>query len=94
MKKVVALSFTMIAFSGGAGLGLSLLHGHTMPTGTAHLAQPAPMTDAQTGFAIPEFVPVSAPAALPQPSAPARAALPQVDVSQIVSLRPQMRPEI
>lgn len=56
MKHTFILSLSLVALSGGAGLGLSALHQSTIPTEVTVLSTPALETGA-TGFVIPEFVP-------------------------------------
>lgn len=60
MKHTFILSLSLVALSGGAGLGLSALHESTIPTEISVLSTPA-LETAVTGFIIPEFVPDVAP---------------------------------
>ncbi|MEO0402593.1 MAG: hypothetical protein AAF214_09490 [Pseudomonadota bacterium] len=99
MKSMFALSLSLVAFSGGAGLGLSILHDYSTSVQTAALASPEIQSDATSGFVIPQHVPsvtlpsLAAPA-LPQPVAAATAPvieLPALTTQTAATVRPQMR---
>lgn len=59
MKNTVILSLSLVALSGGAGLGLSALHEFNMNVQTAALSTPDNMP-ADSGFVIPDHVPDAA----------------------------------
>ncbi|MEP4553714.1 MAG: hypothetical protein ABJR46_09315 [Tateyamaria sp.] len=70
MKNVVILSLSLVAISGGAGLGLSALHEFNMNVQTSALATPDNIpTD--SGFVIPDHVPDAAQFATLAPTLPA-----------------------
>lgn len=56
MKKIAFLSLSLVALSGGAGLGLSALHEFNMDVQTSALAAPDALP-ADSGFVIPDYVP-------------------------------------
>ncbi|MEP1963693.1 hypothetical protein [Tateyamaria sp.] len=69
MKNVVILSLSLVALSGGAGLGLSALHEFNMNVQTSALATPDNIpTD--SGFVIPDHVPDAAQFATLAPTLP------------------------
>ena len=70
MKQLIAFSLSMVALSAGAGVGLSVLHDHSMSLQTAKLSSPEVVTDAATGFVIPENVPTVSLVSYSAPTAP------------------------
>ena len=67
MVRIYAISLTLIAASAGAGFGLSALHGMNLDD-QPQIINTASLAPTDSGFLIPEFVPV-------QPTAPALAPL-------------------
>ena len=59
MKNVAILSLSLVALSGGAGLGLSALHEFNMNVQTSALSTPDNIP-ADSGFVIPDYVPDAA----------------------------------
>lgn len=59
MKHIAFLSLSLVALSGGAGLGLSALHEFNMNVQTAALSSPDNLP-ADSGFVIPDYVPDAA----------------------------------
>lgn len=57
MKSTFALSLSLVAFSGGAGLGLSAYHDFSTSVQSASLEQPEIINDGSSGFVIPNYVP-------------------------------------
>lgn len=72
MKNIAILSLSLVALSGGAGLGLSALHEFNMNVQTSALSTPDSIP-ADSGFVIPEYVPDAAQFAAFAPSLPAPA---------------------
>lgn len=70
MKQIIAYSLSMVALSAGAGVGLSVLHDHSMTFETAKLSAPEVTTDAATGFVIPDSVPAVSLVSYSAPTAP------------------------
>ncbi len=59
MKNVAILSLSLVALSGGAGLGLSALHEFNMNVQTSALSTPDNIPS-DSGFVIPDYVPDAA----------------------------------
>lgn len=59
MKNIAILSFSLVALSGTAGLGLSALHEFNMNVQTSALSTPDNIP-ADSGFVIPDYVPDAA----------------------------------
>lgn len=101
MKTTVALTLSLVIFSGGAGFGLSAYNDLSTATQTASLSTPEIISDASTGFVIPQYVP----AVRTMVSVPVRAT-PEFETPEIVTtpslafapmtqqFRPQMRPAV
>ncbi|MEX0364778.1 MAG: hypothetical protein AB3N22_01830 [Ruegeria sp.] len=70
MKQLIAFSLSMVALSAGAGVGLSVLHDHSMSLQTASLSSPEVVKDTATGFVIPENVPTVSLVSYSAPAAP------------------------
>lgn len=70
MKKIAILSLSLVALSGGAGLGLSALHEFNMNVQTSALSTPDSIP-ADSGFVIPDYVPDATQFAAFAPSLPA-----------------------
>lgn len=87
MKKVALLSLSLVALSGGAGLGLSALHEFNMNVQTSALATPDNI-QADSGFIIPDHVPDVAQFVAIAPSLPAPDAVeaPVIEPVQTASL--------
>jgi alpha-beta hydrolase superfamily lysophospholipase len=96
MKNLFAFSLTLVAFSGGAGLGLSALHDYSTSVQTATLAAPELQNDAASGFVIPQFIPVVTAAAVTAPALPSAisVAAPEPDLQMSTLIRPRMRSDM
>lgn len=86
MARIVSFSLSLVAFSAGAGFGLSSIHKASMDGNVAHLEQPGFSAPAASGFALPEYVPVRVQPAQEAPVAPVQEAI--VDPAPIIDQTP------
>ncbi|WP_299287403.1 hypothetical protein [uncultured Tateyamaria sp.] len=98
MKRAFFLSLSLVAFSGGAGFGLSALHDYSSPVRTATLVSPDVQTDAGSGFVIPDYVPASFTATtfapkLGAPAADSDVISPKLRTQDVSNIRPRGRSE-
>lgn len=92
MKRIFALSLSLVAFSGGAGLGLSILHDYSAPVQTAMLTSPEIEGNAASGFVLPQYVPTVSAAAVTVPTLPALTAPTEPQAATDTHQRPRLRP--
>ncbi|WP_299154018.1 hypothetical protein [uncultured Tateyamaria sp.] len=96
MKRTFILSLSLVAFSAGAGFGLSALHDYSTPLRTATLISPDVRGNAGSGFVIPDHVPASFTATtftpeFQEPTADSDVISPKLRTQDVSNVRPRGR---